>query len=214
LVATITQNGTITALSEGTTRFIYTSETTGCSSDSSDLFTVHEPTPITYSGTNQICKNQTLQLVPADNGVWSSSNPGLVSVDQNGLVTGLQPGVSLLTFTNDVGCLSLGSVSITVFDIPAINLNGNDQICIGTTTNLLPSVGGEWTSLNPEIAAIQNNGTITGIAEGAARFLFTLTETGCLSDTSSWIIVNDSIEINILGPEKLHNLHRVPEDFG
>lgn len=203
MVATITQNGTITALSEGTTRFIYTSETTGCSSDSSDLFTVHEPTPITYSGTNQICKNQTLQLVPADNGVWSSSNPGLVSVDQNGLVTGLQPGVSLLTFTNDVGCLSLGSVSITVFDIPAINLNGNDQICIGTTTNLLPSVGGEWTSLNSEIATIQNDGTITGVAEGAARFLFTLTETGCLSDTSSWIIVNDSIEINILGPEQI-----------
>ncbi|MBK8623012.1 MAG: Ig-like domain-containing protein [Saprospiraceae bacterium] len=203
LVASISQNGTISAISSGTSRFIYTSNITGCSSDSSSLFTVHEPTPINYTGPDQLCKHQTLQLTPAGNGVWSSSNPGLVSVDELGVVTGLQSGVSLLTFTNDVGCTSMGSVSITVFDEPAINLNGNDQICIGTTTNFLPSVGGQWTSLNPDIATIMDNGTITGVAEGSARFLFTLTETGCISDTSSWIIVNDSIEINILGADQI-----------
>ncbi|MBK6564039.1 MAG: hypothetical protein IPG18_02340 [Saprospiraceae bacterium] len=52
--------------------------------------------------------------------------------------------------------------ALTVLPKPLIEVTGNQAICIGGTTNLSPSIGGTWTSMNPLIAVVNNSGLVTG----------------------------------------------------
>jgi hypothetical protein len=52
------------------------------------------------------------------------------------------------------------------------------MIFLGGTANLSPSTGGTWISLDPTVATVDNNGVITGVSDGEARFEFTSTA-GC-----------------------------------
>ncbi|MFZ1703295.1 MAG: hypothetical protein WAT79_03055 [Saprospiraceae bacterium] len=202
-VASISNAGVITGLNEGITRFIYTSTSTGCISDTSNVLIVHTPTEVLYSGPDELCIEDQIQLSPSSGGIWLSSSPSVASVNVTGIVTALSQGVSIFSFVNDVGCTSNTNIPITVNNTPAITLNGHSQICLGTNTYFLPSQGGLWTSTNPAVATILDDGTVTGISEGQSQFLYTNSQTGCTSDTSTWIIVNDSIDIILLGTSEI-----------
>ena len=54
---------------------------------------------------------------------------------------------------------------------PVIAVDGDTTICVGATSSLTPSVGGTWTSLNPDVATIDNTGIITGRSQGSATFI-------------------------------------------
>src|SRR5690606_18388910 len=150
-------------------RFIFTNTTTGCKSDTSDILTVNAPTTLQANQEGELCPGETAQLIPQTGGTWSSSHPLVASVTANGSIAAIGSGVTLFSFTNHSGCVSPSTVSYTIHDIPAIVLNGDAQICVGTNTHFLPNTGGSWTSTHPGIATIDDQGTVQGIAEGNAQ---------------------------------------------
>jgi hypothetical protein len=61
---------------------------------------------------------------------------------------------------------------------PFVSLAGPSEICVGNQTNLIPSTGGTWTSLQPDIADVNNEGIVTSLLAGEAFFVFTDDATG------------------------------------
>ncbi|MBK6365582.1 MAG: hypothetical protein IPF52_19715 [Saprospiraceae bacterium] len=64
---------------------------------------------------------------------------------------------------------------------------------------MLPSTGGTWSSSNLGVATISNTGQITGLTSGTARFIFTSTFSGCISDSSVIISVKPASAVSITG---------------
>jgi len=130
-----------------------------------------------------------------DTPVWTTSNGGVVSVDQNGEITGLAEGTAVITVT--VGEYS-DSVIVTVNSTgtpeKSVTILGGDKnldlgeiykpeyVAIGTTGDPF------WTSSNTTAVIIDTNGNIIGIGPGVA--VITLTIDG----------ISDSITVAVSGP--------------
>ncbi len=214
-VATVTDNGIITAVGQGTTRFRFVDATTGCSSVLSGSFTVHDTPTISYTGPQDICIGNTTQLSPTTGGTWSSSDVSIAIVDNTGLVTGVSQGEVEFLFTDiSTGCVSSDTLRSEVVAPPLVAITGITNICIGSHTTLTPTTGGIWTSSNPDIATVSNEGVVLGKAAGEVTFTFTNVSTGCTVDnvtnpiivdkcinhdfnvTSTGVIINSSIATN------------------
>ncbi|MBK6785470.1 MAG: Ig-like domain-containing protein [Saprospiraceae bacterium] len=202
-IATVSNTGVITAISQGIARFIYTSSTTNCASDSSAALIVHATTPTSFAGPSIICKGSQTTVNPSSGGIWISLNPSVATITNTGIVTSISAGAAALRFTNTNGCVTNGNLMVSVQDKPSIILDGPNQICPATNTQFLPSVGGTWISSNPAVATISNNGLVTGISTGTARFVFTNTLSGCSSDSSAIITVLPSSVVSVTGPNPI-----------
>lgn len=203
-IATVSNDGTVTAISPGVTTFRFTNTTTGCVSFNTSSITVNALPIVALEGPGQICLNSTTSLSPVSGGTWSSNNPTIANVNNAGLVTGLTTGTVSFTFTEtSTGCTAMLPTLITVNPIPTVQLIGPDSICIGSTTQFLPSSGGIWISMNPNIASISSSGIVTGLNSGAARFYFVNALTACPSTPSIFIIINEKPAIT---PNTLLNL--------
>ncbi|MDR2125250.1 MAG: FG-GAP-like repeat-containing protein, partial [Prevotellaceae bacterium] len=67
------------------------------------------------------------------------------------------------------------------------------KLYVGKTANLSLSLSGTWTSSDTAIATVDNNGIITGLAEGKVQFMFT-SAAGCSVMSDTVIIVNEQVE--------------------
>ena len=81
-------------------------------------------------------------------------------------------------------------IGVWLNPLPVISIAGSSNICIGTTTQLLPTTGGTWQSTNAAAATVTNDGVVTGVSTGSARFIFTSDTTGC-SDTTAVVTVGE-----------------------
>ena len=119
---------------------------------------------------------------------WSSSNPEIISVDQNGIITALKGGTATITVTDYYEIVS-ASVTITV-NVKATGVELSQKsstIYVGENVTLSATLSPEganskltWKS-NDENVAIVNDGVVTGMGEGTATITVT-TSTG-FSDT-------------------------------
>ena len=148
-----------------------------CKNDSITL--VATPTNVNYSATYQWKKNN-VYINGATDTIYSyfPANGDTISCE----------------LTYDTECnfpitISSADVIITIDNL-TVEITGSDSICIGTTTQLSPTTGGTWASVNPSIASVTNGGLVTGLAAGTARFVFTSSETGC-SDTTNVVSVGE-----------------------
>ena len=197
-VATVTDEGIVTGVNQGLARFTFISNE-GCASNKTNPIIVFGG-PSVFVSDSDLCIQETIVISPNSGGTWASSDDAIATVTDQGLIMGIAAGVVSFIFTDTItGCASNSSAYITVYPSPTISLNGPSEICVGSTTNLVPTTGGVWTSLDPEIAAIDNTGTITGILEGNGRFIFTKLSTGCTSDTSDVITVFAAIDPVFIG---------------
>ena len=202
-VATVTNAGVVTGVSQGIAKFTFISDS-GCASDQTSPILVYSPYSVLIDGPSQICVDEQVQLQPSSGGTWSTSDPLIATIDNNGVVTAVAPGITNFQFTSaDTGCTSDPSDDLTVSETPVTSVNGPSDICIGSITYLTPSTGGIWSALDPGIATIQNNGQVTGIASGNARFVFTHVATGCESEVNNAITVNSGPAINFTGPTSI-----------
>ena len=117
----------------------------------------------------------------------------------------LAEGVVTFSFQDTItGCSSENnSDPITINPTPTTNLNGPDNICVGSTSNITPSVNGSWTSSDPLIATVSNSGLITGVSPGIATFTYTNSLTGCISDPSDTLTVTSGPIITLTGVDEL-----------
>ncbi|MEM9544650.1 MAG: Ig-like domain-containing protein [Bacteroidota bacterium] len=202
-IATITNQGIITGLSPGTVRFIFTNGNSGCVSDSSDVLTIIEPNDVIVTGPSNICIGETSALSPGTGGQWTSSNIGIATVTNSGIVTAVSPGSVTFTYQNSNGCSSDPTEAIVVEAAPTLTYLGSTSICIGESTTLSPSTGGQWTSNNTSIATITNEGVVTALAAGSVSFTFTNNATGCSASILSDLTVNTPPTINVTGDDEI-----------
>lgn len=183
-VATVNSTGVVTGVSAGTSTITYTNNN-NCSITT--IVTVSAPA---ISGTLNVCVGSTRTLTgngtPAASNPWVSSNTAVATINSSGVVTGIAPGTTNITFTNNNGCFTTSL--FTVNALPVVSITGANSICAGgpnNTTTLSPTTGGTWASSNNSIATVTNAGAVTGITAGTVTFSFTQTSTGCSSTTAS-----------------------------
>ncbi len=159
-VATIdASTGVVTSVSVGTSTINYTLAT-GCLAFTEVTVNVM-PTGGTISGTNTIdiyASTYTTSLTvtgATGGGSWSSSNSVAGTVDGSGVVTGLGPGYTVITYSVTVGACSASSTYLVLVNTLG-SLTGATSVCAptasgpynpGTNTTLTCSaVADVWTS--------------------------------------------------------------------
>lgn len=181
--------GTGAAISFGlqTSACVYTvlaTNSCGCHTTMGSVTIVINPTPgpITcpVAGTScMVCVGSTILLTdPTPGGIWSSSNPLIATVGAtSGIVTGITPGVVVITYT-----IGTCSVSITIVVNPNPGpITGILLVCTGSTTTLSCSPGGgSWSSSNTAVGTVSITGVVTGITAGVTTITYML-GTGCFS---------------------------------
>jgi gliding motility-associated-like protein len=188
LIATITNGGVVTGVLAGTANMTFTNTTTGCSSlAASGAITVNPLPTVTVPGSGEVCVGQTITLSPTTGGTWASSNTGIATITDAGVVTGVAAGTANMVFTNaTTNCSSLAaSGAVTVNPLPTVTVPGSGEVCVGQTITLSPTTGGTWASSNTGIATITDAGVVTGVAAGTANMVFTNTTTNCSSLAAS-----------------------------
>ena len=193
-VATVDNSGNVTGVSAGTTVITFTDDN-GCT----DQVTVTvNPVPV-ISGTTTICANATTQLTatntPATPTAWVSSNTGVATVDNSGLVTAVAAGTTVITYTDNNGCDE--TVTITVNPVPVIS--GTLAICFGSNTTLTattPGTATSWSSSNPSIASINaSSGVVTGAGVGTVTITY-VDANGCSDQVNFEVYTVPTITAN------------------
>ena len=190
-IATVDANGVVTGVRVGGPVTIRVTAPNGARTQYSLTVVPGEPTIIPATGISitaddmTVLVGQTLPiaytLTPADTTekpTWTSSNNALATVDADGKVTGVAPGVVTVTGNILAGGAN-GSDTIQVFVIkPASNINFNASsmtIEVGQTLpieySLVPNDSNEkptWTSNNTSYATVDSEGNVTGVSVGTA----------------------------------------------
>ena len=183
-VATVSQNGLVTAIAVGSATITATAGEKKATCTVTVNRRVVPATSITLDYVNiEIAKGKMVTLhatvLPEDatdkTVTWKSSNTSIATVNNNGNVTAIKAGTA--TITASIGGLSASCVVKVIIPVTSIALNitsktlkENDTLKLTATvkpndaTN--PSV--TWTTDNPSVATVDNVGTVTALSEGTA----------------------------------------------
>ncbi len=169
-VATIgVSSGIVSGIATGTTVISYTSPT-GC--QSSTQVTV-STSPGAISGAANVCVGLSTTLTnTVPGGAWSSSS-GVATVGSlSGVVTGVAPGITTITYSLGTGCTVTKTMTVLASPLP---ITGTGNLCVGgtaTLTSLTPS--GTWSSSASTTASVSTGGAVSGVAAGTAAISYTV----------------------------------------
>ncbi len=190
-VATIgSTTGLLHTLNSGNVTITYTLPT-GC-------VVIHDlginPTPSPISGPTSVCQGDSITLVnPDPGGFWTSNNPGVSAIDTSGVLTGVSPGVSTITYSSYSGCFVIYPDTVH----PSTPILGPSRVCVGDSITLSDATpGGIWTSSDVTIATI---GSTTGVVHGIYRGPVTITYTLPTLCSQIHVIYVDSLPGPITG---------------
>ena len=116
---------------------------------------------------------------------WTSSNPNVATVNNNGLVTGKSSGTSTITCTTTDGSNLSASCTITVAQlITSISMQGSLEMNTGNTYRLSVSISPasatgkslKWNSNNGNVATVSSDGTVTAKSPGTANITCVTTD--------------------------------------
>ena len=106
---------------------------------------------------------------------WKSSNTDVATIDNNGIVTGIKGGTTIITAITEDGGFKESCVVFVRELISEISLNHSQYILgVGKTINLTATVTNEaathqdvrWVSSNSSIASVNQRGKVTGLKIG------------------------------------------------
>ena len=193
-VATVDSNGTVKAVGGGSAIITVTTEdgskTAECTVTvlvSVDSVSLNKTSLTLAKGSSE---KLAATIAPEDatdqSVVWESSNPDAVTVDENGTVSAAEGGSAVITvITNDGAKKATCTVTVTV-PVSSVNLNKTSlSLMKGDTETLSATVLPEdatnkkvtWSSSNPNVAAVDSNGTVKAVGGGSAIITVT-TEDG------------------------------------
>ena len=146
---------------------------------------------------------------------WSSKNPNIATVDENGMVTGLKKGTANIIATAADGSKTTGTVIITVTQpVTSINfIQGEVPVVAGRTAQakikVLPADANDktvtWSSSDTSVATVRN-GQVTGVKAGVCTVTCTSNSNPDVSATATVTVsqlvtkivnVNDSSELTL-----------------
>lgn len=178
-VASVDSEGNVKAITAGTAIITATApngNTAQC------VVTVSSP-QVTITGGGLMYVGDTTTLTATANGIasfqWSSSNPTVATVDQNGRVTALSEGYAVITATAGDGSGASASTTVTVqsVGVESVELNRSSlTLTVGGTQTLTATVSPDdaanktvtWSSSNPLVASVSNAGVVTAVSAGTA----------------------------------------------
>ncbi len=108
---------------------------------------------------------------------WVSSDESIATVDENGVIAGLNIGTTTITVTsaNDKVATIIVNVVKDIVNVDSITLNPTSaELKVGETTQIVATISPEnaterdiiWESSDEEIATVDSNGIITGKSVG------------------------------------------------
>ena len=151
---------------------------------------------------NSITLAATVQPANATNKAitWSSSDAGIVSVSQSGVLTGVSPGNATITVTTQDGAKTASSVitSSNVLLTSVVLNKTNATVGVGDTTSIkatvAPAIASNktvlWSSSNPSVATVTSSGIVTAVAIGTATVTATAQDASGLSSGSAITVVS------------------------
>ena len=192
-VATVDANGLVTAVAPGSATITATSE----GKSGTSAITVN-PVPVASvavspsSAAVSVGGTQQLTATPLDaNGnplsgravSWTTSAPGVATVDANGLVTAVATGSATITATSEgksgtsAITVQVPVASVSVSPTAATILVGGTQQLTATPLdadgNPLSGRTVTWVSSNTAVATVSASGLVTGVAPGSATITAT-----------------------------------------
>jgi uncharacterized protein YjdB len=186
-VATIDAQGKLTAVSAGTATITATSEGKSgtaaitISTATVGSVTVQPPAPTITAGTSvqlsAIVKDPFETVLTNRAVTWISSNTGIASVNQAGVVTGVAPGAATITASSEG---KSGTATVTVIQAPVATVTiqpPSASVTAGKTSQLtatLKDANGNtltgrtitWSSSNTNAATVSSTGLVTAVAVG------------------------------------------------
>lgn len=191
-VATVSTTGLVTAVAQGTATITATSNLDNTKSGTATI-TVNPPaqtidvTAIDFNKTSTtiaIGDSETLTVTytPSDANTgkaitsWVSSDEAVATVN-NGTITGVAAGTATITATSQGGFTASCTVTVQAVAVTGVTLNKTtltlkEEGFETLTHTIAPSNATNkavtWTSSATTVATVDNNGKVTGIAEGEA----------------------------------------------
>lgn len=131
--------------------------------------------------------------------IWESDNPDIITIDENGVVTGRSPGkANIVAVSSDPEIKDMIEIEVLPIEVMSLSLTEEvNPLEIGQTVVLSVTVSPEnatdqtvsWSSDNPEVASVDENGTV--YAENAGTAVIT---------ASSVNGVSAAVEVQVMGP--------------
>ena len=216
-IASISDTGLVTALTQGSATITVTTQDGGFT-DSCQVLVTDPNIPVTGVSLNHstlsidIGSSETLiaTITPPDatnqNVTWVVSNIDIATISTTGVVTALAQGTATITVrTHDGDFTDTCQVIVTVPDIPVTDVSLNYStlsIDIGYSETLIATIipanatnqNVSWTSSNSSIASVSDTGVVTAIAQGTATITVT-TQDGDFTDTCQVIVTDPNIPV-------------------
>lgn len=193
-IATVDENGIVTAVAGGSCSIKVTTEERQLSAVCN--ITVKEyvssitlnktQTYVNYGGTAQLTATVGKETATDKSVTWSSNNPSVVSVDQAGVIRGNNYGTAVISVVANDGGGAVGTCTVTV--IKPVTEIGLDRkkvtITVGETVYITPTVypadatvqGVTWSSTDNNIATVDFDGQVTGMSVGKCEVIATSTD--------------------------------------
>jgi uncharacterized protein YjdB len=198
--ATVSENGIVTGKSAGDTIITVTTDDGGytatCTVTVSLTFVSVTGVTLNKSATGILINATetlavTIQPSNATNKfvTWSSSDSSVATV-ANGVITGKTAGNATITVTTEDGNKTASctvEVSGSAVDVTGVSLNKSSaNIAVGASETLTATINPTnatnqkvtWSTSNSAIASVDDNGKVTGVAEGIATITVTSADGG------------------------------------
>ena len=119
---------------------------------------------------------------------WSTSNPSVASVDENGLVTGLADGTTNITVTtDDRGLQATCKVRVVFVPVDGITLDKEDEfLYTGESIKLNALINPDnstvksytWSTSNDDVITVDDEGNVLAVGPGSATVTVTTDNLG------------------------------------
>lgn len=160
---------------------------TGCTGNTNVTVTVN-PLP-TIGGTLSACVGATTQLTgsgtPAGVTPWVSSNTSVATVNGTGLVSGVSPGSTTITYTNSNGCQI--SQTVTINPLPAVNV-ADASVCSTGTLNITASGANTYTWAPATYLSATTGTTVTFTPGNTTSYTVTGTDANGCQNTDGFTV--------------------------
>lgn len=149
--------------------------------------------------------------------LYSSSNPRVATVDENGLINALRPGTTTIIVKAQENTVQ-NQIDIIVYSkVTGITINQEElYIQIGETFQITGTIEPEdanektiiYSSINPQIASIEENGVVTAHQQGETTIIVNSKEDQNIKAECKIIVVRkiEDSEINFESPLKVNGL--------
>jgi hypothetical protein len=176
-----------------TTTYIFTPSAGQCATTAQQTVNVN-PNP-TISGVNTLCPNASIQLTgsgtAAANNAWVSGTPANGTVTSTGLVTGVNAGNTIITYTNANGCTA--TQTVTVNANPTANAGQDQTLCAGGNATLTGTANGG----SAPYTYSWNNGVQQGVPfplNATGTYTVTVTDANGCTSTDNVTLTATSID--------------------